>query len=205
MKNYLKVFISVACLFLLTVHGFSQRGRLSFYFNAAIYFPVQENLDTGYGSGIGTLLSLNRNVSLVLEWKYGSHSVIKEEGKLLNGTLYVTPLLASLRYDFRKDSRFSPYVFLGGGIIFCDFRLSKEGDISEANVADQDVINGFGVYGGLGGSFKISSQFSIFVEGVYLHRKTTAETRYYLSLPLDEFPVNLSSFCIAVGIKYSYY
>lgn len=205
MNRCSKVFILVACLLLLSVQGFSQRGRLGFYFNAALYIPVQENFDTGYGSGIGALLSVTRNLSLSLEWKYGRYPINKVEGEFLNGTLYLTPILAALKYDFIRESKFSPYVFAGGGVIFSDFRMRKEADGSDVNVAEQDVKNGFGFYGGLGGALKISNQFSLFVEGLYLHRKTTAETKYYLGIPSEEFSVNLSSYCVVIGIKYTYY
>ena len=205
MKSFSKILILAACLLLLSVQGFSQRGRLGFFINGALSFPVKENFDDGYGSGIGTSFSITRNLSVSLEWKYGRYPVNKEEGKLINGTLYITPVLASLKYDLLRGSSFSPYAFLGGGLIFSSFTIRPGDDISDANITEQKIKNGFGLYGGLGAALRISNQLSLFAEGLYLHRKTDAETKYILGLSPDEFRLNLSSYCILIGIKYTSY
>ena len=108
MKNIARFGVLSLCLILISIPGFSQRS--SFFFNLDFYSPVEENINTGYGSGLGATFMLNKNIVFSLEFKYGRYSVDKVEDGFLNGSLTSTPILGSLQYYFMPDSSFSPYV-----------------------------------------------------------------------------------------------
>jgi opacity protein-like surface antigen len=194
----------VLLLIVLTSSGFAQLRRVGFFINAAGFFPTQKNINTGYGSGIGGEFYLNPNVSISLEWKYSRFSVDKEEGRFLDGTLTVTPLVASIHYNISISETFAPYVFAGGGLFISSFRLSERGDLEEANVRRQEIKNGLGFYGGIGSTIKLNERLSLFFEGLYLRRTADAETIYLDNSPSTTFRVNLSSVSILIGLSYFY-
>jgi len=204
MPRFFKLIVIPLLLMALATTGFAQFRRLSFFINAAGFFPSQKNINTGYGSGIGGVIYLNPNISVSLEWKYNRLSVDKEEGKFLDGTLTVTPLVASVHYNISVSETFSPYVFAGGGLFFSTFRLSERGDLEEANVRRQEIKNGLGFYGGVGSTIKLNNRLSLFFEGLYLRRTADAETIYLDNSPSTTFRVNLSSFSILIGLNYFY-
>lgn len=202
MARYLKPVVFVIIMMVVTTSGLAQSRRVGFFINAAGFFPTQKNINAGYGSGIGGVFYLNPSVSISLEWKYGRSSVEKEEGRFLDGTLTVTPLVASIHYNISMSKTFSPYVFAGGGLFFSSFRLSEQGDLVEANVRRQEIHTGLGFYGGIGSTIKLNDRLSLFFEGLYLGRMADAETIYLDNSPSSTFRVNLSSFSILIGLSY---
>jgi opacity protein-like surface antigen len=204
MRRYLKFSPLLLCL-LLTVNGFAQGRRGGILFaGASLYFPVEENIATGYGSSLGTSFSLRRNVSLLFRWDYGRHDVEREDGKLLNGKLFITPLSLSFQYSFIDNASFSAYALLGVGIIFSSFQIGEREIPEDADVIEQDIKNGLGLHGGLGGIFRLTDRLGIYAEGVYLQRKTEVTTTS--STPLGtssvEFSQNLSTYNLTIGIRY---
>ena len=204
MSRYFKLIVIVLLLMVLTTSGFAQWRRLGFFINVAGYFPSQKNINFGYGSGIGGVFYLNPNISISLEWKYSRFGVDKEEGKFLDGTLTVTPLVASVHYNISMSETFSPYVFAGGGLFFSTMRLGERTDWEEANVRRQEIKNGLGFYGGIGSTIKLNERLSLFFEGLYLRRTADAETIYLDNSPSTTFRVNLSSFSVLIGLDYFY-
>ena len=199
MKKIVRIGVLSLCLIFLSVPGFSQRS--SFFFNLDLYSPVKDNIATGYGSGLGATFMLTHNVIFSLEFKYGRYSVEKVEGGFLNGTLNNTPILGSLQYHFMPGSTFSPYAFGGIGFVFSSFRPNERESGSEANITKQDVKDGLGFLGGLGGDFRVTERLIVYLEGYYLYRKTEVETSF-LTGGSETFKVNLSYLGVLIGIKY---
>jgi len=204
MLRLFKLATVVLLLMVLTISGFAQKYRLGFFLSAAGYFPIQENISNGFGSGLGAVFYLDQNISVSFEWKYGRFSVDKTEGEFLKGTLYLTPLLVSIHYNFQTGTSFSPYVFLGGGIFFSNIGLDEERSQEDVNVRKQEIKNGSGFYGGIGSMYKINESLSLFIEGLYMTRKANVETIHIDNSPADRFKANLSSFSILVGLNYLY-
>jgi opacity protein-like surface antigen len=191
-------------MLVLTTSGLSQLRRIGFFINGAGFFPAQNNIKTGYGSGMGGVFYINSNFSISLEWKYSRIGVDKEESSFLDGTLTMTPIVVSIRYHIPLSEMFSPYTFAGGGFFFSSFQLSKSGNFQEANVRRQEIKNGLGFYGGIGSIVKLNSRLSLFIEGLYIGRMADAETIYLDNSPGTTFDVNLSSFSILAGLSYFY-
>jgi opacity protein-like surface antigen len=204
MLRFLKLML-VALLFLgATLEGFAQRQRLGFFINAAGYFPAQDNINNGIGSGLGAVFYATPNIFVSLEWKYGRFNVDKEEGGFLKGTLYISPLLVSVHYSLKTATSFSPYMFLGSGLFFNNFTLDESQSPENPDIRKQKIKNGLGLYGGIGGAYKINDRFSLFLEGLYTMRKTEAETILIDNSPAPTFSVNLNSFSLLIGINYTY-
>jgi len=144
---------------------------------------------------------LTRNFVFSLEFKYGRYSVDKVENAFLNGTLNITPIFGSLRYYFMPGASFSPYIFGGIGLVFSNFRPDERASVPEANITKQDVKDGLGFLGGIGGDIRITERFKVYLEAYYLYRKTDVET-YFLTGGTEIFKVNLSYLGALIGIKY---
>jgi len=204
MSKYFKLMAMGLILAVLAPNASAQRHRLGFFINAAGFFPTKNSLNSGYGSGIGAVFFLDSDVSISLEWKYSRLSVDKEEGKFLDSTLTMTPLLASIHYNLSISETFSPYVFAGGGLFLSSLRLSGGGDLEEAKVRRQEIKNGIGFYGGIGSTIKLNERLHLFFEGLYLGRTADAETIYIDNSRTTTFRVNLSSFSALIGLDYFY-
>jgi opacity protein-like surface antigen len=204
MPKALKLSITVLFVFILSTTGFAQRYRLGFFINAAGYFPSSENIKSGVGTGIGAVFSATQNIAFSIEWKYGRLNVDKKEGELQKGSLYMTPILASIRYNIQTGTAFTPYVFGGGGIFFNNYRLDKLENVEEENIRKQDIKSGFGLYGGIGSFYKLNEKITLFIEGLYLWRTTEVETIYIDKLSSNTFKANLSSANILIGLNYYY-
>ncbi len=199
MPKILRIGVLSFCLFLVSVPGFAQRS--SFFFNLDYYSPVKDNINTGYGSGLGATFTFTPNVVFSLEFKYSRYSVDKVEGEFLDGNLNITPILASLQYHFMPGTSFSPYIFGGIGLVFGSFTPNERGSGPEENITKQDVKAGLGFLGGLGGDIHVTERLRVYLEGYYLYRKTEVET-FFLTGGSEIFKINLSHLGVLIGIKY---
>jgi opacity protein-like surface antigen len=204
MTRVIKPLIIAMLVLIFTIGGFAQSHRVGFFINAAGYFPSNKNIKGGFGTGLGVVFHVSQNIAFSVEWKYGRFNADKKEGEFLNGTLYVTPLLASFRYKAKTRIALTPYVFGGGGIFFGNFRLDKSENLEEANVRKQDMNNGFGLFGGVGSTCKLNEKMILFVEGLFLWRKTEVNTIHIDNSPPGIFTTNLSSVSILIGLSYYY-
>lgn len=204
MTRVLKLSIIAMLVMIFAINGFAQSYRLGFFINAAGHFPSNKEVKSGFGTGLGAVLYVSQNIAVSVEWKYGRFHVDKKEGEFLKGSLYMTPLLASIRYNIQTGTAFNPYVFGGGGIFFTNYRLDTLENLDDANVRKQDINDGFGLYGGIGGIYKLNEKMTLFMEGLFLWRTTEVETIYIDDSPSSAFKSNLSSISILIGLNYFY-
>lgn len=203
MKKILSIAAVMIGLVLISTLSFAQLRGSGFLLAASYYIPSESSINNGYGSTIGFLLPVRPRLSISLEWKYGQYSVDKNDEGLLNGDLYVTPLLLCIRYDFIEESMVVPYLFGGGGWFFAAFNAQERQSIDESAVIKQDPKGGLGFYGGVGAYFRISHNLAFFGEGMYILRNTDVETVFISGLP-ETFSLNLSALSLQVGIRYFY-
>ncbi len=204
MSRCSKLVFTTVFLMVLFSNGFAQRYRIGFFLNAAGFFPAQKNIENGFGSGLGAVFNIKQNVSLSFEWKYSRFSVNKKEGEFLNGTLTMTPLLASIHYKFKTGTIVSPYIFGGGGLFFNTIGLEERGSAEDQNVKKQEIKNGLGFFGGFGNSFKINQKLFLYMEGLYLIREANVETIFFDNSPRNTFNANLRAFSVLIGLEYLY-
>lgn len=203
MNKLAKLFTISVCLLILSAYSFAYGPGNTFFFGPTAYFPSEGQIKTGYGSGLGTTLMLTQNVVFSLEFKYGRFSVDAEEGKLLDGDLTLTPILANFQYYFNPNANFSPYVFGGASFVFASFNAKARETAGEALITRQSPRNGLGFQGGLGASYNFSEQLAIYFEGYYLYRKTVVEVTL-LTGATSQFDSNLSHLGATIGIRYYY-
>ena len=143
MPRFLKQVLIFLLFFGTLLSGFAQRRqRLGFFINAAGFFPAQENVHNGLGSGLGAIFNAAQNISVSLEWKYGRFNVDQEEGGFLKGTLYVNPLLVSVHYKMTTPTSLAPYVFIGGGLFINNFSRDEDQSQENIEVRKQKIKNG---------------------------------------------------------------
>lgn len=198
-----KFFTLSVCLLILSAYGFSYGPGNTFFFGLTAYIPSENQIKTGYGSGLGTTFMLTQNVVFSLEFKYGRFSVDPEEGKFLAGNLTLTPIVANFQYFFNPNSNFSPYVFGGACFVFASFKTSAQETEEDAIITRQSPKDGLGFQGGLGATYNVTEQLAIYFEGYYLYRKTVVETSF-LTGATGQFDTNLSHLGVVVGLKYYY-
>jgi opacity protein-like surface antigen len=202
MPKYLKPIIILTLLVFVSAEAPGQTGRLGFFINAAGFFPGNKNMNVGYGSGLGIVFQINPKTSVSLEWKYSQIHVDKEEGQFFGGTLRSSPLLVSIQYKLSASESFFPYVFAGGGLFFNSLRLDEKINLQELNIRKQNIKTGMGFMGGIGIMVKLEENLSLFMEGLYLFRRSDVETLYTDNSSSSVFKANLSSLSALIGILY---
>jgi opacity protein-like surface antigen len=203
MFRWSRLIFTTVIFMMLSSGGFAQKHRIGFFLNAAGFFPAQDNISSGFGSGLGAVFYIGQNVSLSFEWKYSRFSVAKKEGEFLKGTLTMTPLLASIRYKIQTGTALSPYIFGGAGLFFNTLSLDERLSPEDKNVKKQEIKNGLGLCGGIGSSYKITERISFFIEGLYLIRKADVETFFVDNSPGKFFEANFHSLSVLIGLEYS--
>lgn len=204
MKDKIKIYPIILGFLLLGIQSIGLAQKLSFHASAGIASPKEKNINSGFETGFGFTLELNRRVSLLFDFGYWKSETIEESGKLMNGKLVVTPFLVSLRYSLLEGEAVAPYVFIGAGFVFSSFEIGEYITIPEITI-NQKIENGICLHAGAGGSFNVSSNFALFAEMVYLFRETTGETiitDMNFGVSTEEFSLSLSSFLLRFGIRY---
>jgi len=194
MRRSLKLTVIVMGIVLLSLPSFSQIRGAGVTLGGAYYWASEDNVHAGYGSNIGFAIPFRERATLVFDWKYSQFTVDKKEGGFLNGKLYITPILVGFQYKMLLEGNVIPYFVGGMGWFFSSYSLDARSTEEEGNIVSQDPKNGLGIYGGIGINLKMSRNFAIYAEGIYLFRSTEVETRYLEPLtPPTKFDMNLSS------------
>ena len=204
MSRILKQTMIAVLVLVFVANGFAQTYRLGFFINAAGYIPDSKEIGKGFGTGIGAVLFAGQNIAVSFEWKYNRFNVDKKEGEFYQGNLYMTPLLASIRYRIQTGTAFTPYFFGGGGIFLGNYQLDKSQNLERINIRKQDINAGLGLYGGIGGLFKFNQKITAFIEGLYLWGMPEVKTSYIDNTPASTFKANLSSISLLIGLIYFY-
>ena len=203
-KYKIKILTIALSLILLGFQGFAHAQSLSFHVNGGIAFPREDHIESGLETGFGFSLSIDKKISLSLDFSYWKSDVSDEHPELYDGKLSVTPFLVSLQYSFLEEAKVIPYIFVGTGFVFSNFEMGDIITIPEISI-NQKVENGISFYCGVGGRIKITSNLALLTEIIYLNREATGETTVTdmnFGVTKDEFSISMSSIVLRVGIKY---
>lgn len=199
-------FVSAFLLASLCVPAFTQ-GRTrtpNFHVCLGLASPTAKNIKNGFQSGFGFSLPLSNRTAVAFEFDYWKSGVTEEPQGFLDGDLSLTPLFISFCYFLSADKPFTPYVFLGTGYFFANFKVGSIVTIPEVTIT-QKVSNGLGLHLGAGSSVKLTRNLALFGEAAYLYRKGGAETvitDMNFGISREKFDVDLSSTAFRFGIKY---
>jgi hypothetical protein len=177
---------------------------LSVEIQAGAGIPTEDYLNTYVASGFGLTIHLKKKLSLSFDLGYWRSTAEEVPDKFHDGHLKAFPLLASLQFFLSRQNRGNPYLFLGGGYIFCSFEMENIITIPEITI-DQSVKNGPCLEGGLGIDVPLSRTLGVFAEAFYFYRKTsgiTTITDLNFGKSTREFPLNLQAWIFQIGIKY---
>ncbi len=195
------ILLSILCLSSL---GYAQAQKFVLRLHAGLSSPHEENIEASVETGFGLELSLQKNISISFDYGYFKGNVREAPDGLYDGNLAVTPFLITVSYSFFKNQAFSPYIRLGAGIIFANFKIGDIITIPEVTIT-QKVNNGISAYAGLGGIFDLTENISIFTEAGYLYREATATTiinDLNFGISEESFSLNLNSVFLILGVKF---
>ncbi|MBN1273610.1 MAG: hypothetical protein JXB26_15190 [Candidatus Aminicenantes bacterium] len=199
--------VTVLCCLLLAGKTFGQKPiqglRLDIHTGGV--FPANQSLKQGFLSGFGFSYPFYKNLSFHFNFSLWKSPVERQAGSLWDGDVTVTFFLLSARYAFFEGKKVIPYMLGGGGIVFTDFNMGDIITIPELTIR-QKVESGLCVYMGGGLQIRIWRNLALFSEAFYLYRKAEGKTVFMdMNLGTSEEPlsVNLSSFCLQVGLRYS--
>ncbi|MFQ6108783.1 MAG: outer membrane protein [Candidatus Aminicenantales bacterium] len=205
---FLRKEILLTSLFLLLLGGNIKVWAEGFavHANGGLSLPRENNVKSGLGTGFGFSFSLHKKLSISFDFDFSKSEVVGREGELLDGHVSANPFLATLQYAVLEKNRLTPYLFMGMGYVFYNFRLEDIITIPEVTIS-QKIENDLAFQAGLGVRLQIGEQWDLFGEAFYLHCKTqgrTTTTDLNFGTKTEEFPLDMSTSAIRLGIRYRF-
>jgi outer membrane protein W len=197
-------FIFFIFLFLAGNYNLVWGERFSVHANGGYSFPREKNMSSGWESGFGFSYAISKKIFASFDFGFWKSGVDGEPGKLLDGKMSANPFLLSLQYYLYEKRNFLPYVFMGVGYVFYDFKLEDIITIPELTIT-QKIDNGLSLHAGLGAVIQISEKLSFFGEALYFYRKadaTTTRSDLNLGTTTEKFSIDTSASIIRLGLKY---
>jgi len=183
---------------------FARTSRFSLAVHGGLAGQEENNLRPGLEAGLEASLRLSGRFSLSTEvalWKTLSKDSYR---KLYRGELEVAPVQISLRYEFRPNAYFIPYLFSGASYVFTRFRIGRLTALPEGRI-DQEVRSGAAGHFGLGVRVPLSWRWSFFSEAAYILRNAPARTFVWDAdqvLTRDDIWVNLHIVLLKFGLRF---
>lgn len=199
-----KIWFLFFCLSFLAFPWPSPAQKANFHANPGVAIPKDKNILSAFESGFGFSLSLTKRIFLSINFGHWKSRVKEKEASLMNGELSITPFFLSLQFKLRERSQINPYVFLGANLVVTEFEIGEYITIPEVTL-NQKVENGPGLHFGIGTDFGLTENLALFTEGIYLVRKTEAETTFTdmnFGVTTEKFSISLDSLVFQIGIKY---
>lgn len=194
----------IVALFLSAAGIFAQTPRVAFSLQGGGAGHEENNLSVGLAAGCSLSVPIVARLSLVAEvdhWRTGSRTSYR---KLYEGRLSLTPFLAGLRYDFRGNGYFAPYVLAGAGYVESRFRIGSPDVVPEVTTR-QEVGSGAAFFIGGGALWKLSGYWDFFTEMNYLIRTAPARTittDAERNVAVDRISVNLHVVYWKFGLRF---
>ena len=205
-RSLMAVSCGLVLFFLYPGTVFSEEGRvirIQGFIGASS--PTEQNIGAGLWSSIGFSIPVEQKLFLSLDFGHWTSEVSGSAETLLDGTVYVNPFIVSAAYFLMHDRAISPYVFLGGGVVFSKFRLGDIITIPEISLS-QKIESGPGGKIGIGVEMDLTGSISIVSEVSYLFRVAQAKTTVQdmnFGLSVEDFTINLSAFALYLGFRYT--
>ncbi|MBM3293061.1 MAG: hypothetical protein FJY82_00905 [Candidatus Aminicenantes bacterium] len=181
----------------------AERSLFSLAVQGGLAGQEENNLRPAPEAGVGLGLNLGRGISLngdVAFWQSRSRTSFR---KLHEGTLTVSPLSISLRWELRPNAYFIPYLLAGGSYVFASHRLSAEAAAAGGRV-EQRVESGTAFHLGLGARVPLTWRMSFFGEAAYVMRRAPGQTlTWEANQPVrrDDIWVNLHIVLLKFGLR----
>jgi len=193
-----------ACVPLLVpIAGSGQMRNAVIHGHAGYAFHESGNLRGGLETGFGFAYPLTERFWISIELSHWKTMTKPVPGILRDGTVTVSPIIASLQYDFLNNRFFIPYAFAGGAFVFTKFKIGPVISIPEVKI-NQTIENGPAYYLGIGARIPFTRWVSFCGEVSYLVRKGPGKTIIKdMSLGTSEeaMVINLKTVFVKFGLK----
>ena len=199
-KPYILIYIFLGFFIFST----NLHAKIILHLHGGGVYPSESNLNNTYSTGFGFSFYLLKNFSFsfdFVDWKSDADEKI---GHLYEGKLTSNLFLISGQYIFFPDNRISPYACLGTGIMFNNFEIGTYYYIPEITLS-QKVEGGPVLNLGAGGLYKISDNFSLFLDLFYLIKSSTGKTvvtDMNFGSETTTFPINLNTVVVRLGLRF---
>ncbi len=193
------------CFFLFTQNVIGQEeSSLSFHGSAGLSSMSEKSFSSGFWSGFGFSIPIKNGLFLSFQFGTWKSQVSTKAHLFQSGILSVSPFFVFFQYHFRSNQSIHPYLFIGGGYIFSNFRMEDLSTIPEINLS-QKVDNSPGGQVGAGIQLSLSKRISLNADVSYLYSKTSGTTTIRdlnFGTTTDDFSFYLSALILQLGIKF---
>ena len=198
------IFLWIAACLLVSGQDLANAEKLSLHASCGFSSPTSDSIKSGFETGFGFALAVNKKIAVSFNFGFWKSNVNEKPGQLMEGSLTVTPFLATIQYSFLGNKKFIPYLLVGAGYVFSDFKIKNLITIPEVRIS-QKIDNGPALQAGLGSQLLMLRRLSFFAEALYIYRKAEATTTISdlnFGLSEEKFTLNMSTFFVSLGIKY---
>jgi hypothetical protein len=198
-------FFVVSLVLAAAVPSVVAQGRFALQLQAGGAFPEENKHRGGVETGFGVLLPVSGRTCLSLELMRWSVRSLGSLGKLYAGTVEISPVAASIRFELLRNQFFFPYVFGGAAVVFTRFRIRDSLSAPELRI-EQKIENGLAPYIGLGARLTFSPALSFTGEAAYLPRTAAARTisrDASRSVSTEDITANLRTVFLKFGFQWS--
>ena len=138
-------------------------------------FPEENKHRGGLETGFGVFFTNGGRTSLVFEFMRWTVQSLGSPGKLYAGTIEVSPIAATVRFELLRNQFFFPYAFAGAAFVFTRIEIGPAIAIPELRI-DQEIDDGVAPYFGIGARLALTRFISFTGEAAYLARTAPART-----------------------------
>jgi len=204
MKKNLKALILICLVLFIFSFSADLHAKIIVHLHGGAAYPAESNINNTFSTGFGFSFYLLENAPVIFDFISWKSDVEEKSGHLHEGKLTSNLFLVSGKYILFPEKKISPYAFVGTGIIFNNFELGTYYSIPEITLS-QKVEGGPVLDLGAGALFKISDNFSLFLDLFYLIRSstgTTVITDMNFGRETSTFSISQNTALVRLGIRY---
>ena len=204
MKKNLKALILICLVIFIFSFSADLHAKIIVHLHGGAAYPAESNINNTFSTGFGFSFYLLENAPVIFDFISWKSDVEEKSGHLHEGKLTSNLFLVSGKYILFPEKKICPYAFVGTGIIFNNFELGTYYSIPEITLS-QKVEGGPVLDLGAGALFKISDNFSLFLDLFYLIRSstgTTVITDMNFGRETSTFSISQNTALVRLGIRY---
>lgn len=204
MKKNLKSLILICLVLFIFSFSAGLHAKIVVHLHGGAAYPAESNINNTFSTGFGFSFYLLENAPVIFDFISWKSDVEEKSGHLHEGKLTSNLFLVSGQYILFPEKKISPYAFVGTGIIFNHFEIGTYYSIPEITLS-QKVEGGPVLNLGTGVFFKISDNFSLFLDLFYFMKSstgTTVITDMNFGRETSTFSISQNTVVIRLGIRY---
>lgn len=200
----LRPFILIYLVTVIFIFSADLNAKIVVHLHGGAAYPAESNINNTFSTGFGFSFYLLEKFPVTFDFISWKSDVEEKSDQLHEGQLTSNLFLVSGQYIFFPEKRISPYAFVGTGIIFNNFKIGTYYSIPEITLS-QKVEGGPMLNLGTGALFKISDNFSLFLDLFYLIKSSTGRTvitDMNIGRDTSTFSISQNTVVVRLGIRY---